>query len=388
MKEDATMEDMVDLLSETNAITAVLVLVVVASALQGSIRGTSQSARHFMHFVAEGVITAAALLAAWGLAGWLSGRVQAWLIAQNIRIPDAPMNQAVQLFYTLVTGIRDFPVLRYGIVFLIAYLIVKQIIYSLFALGWRLQYAGAEARADWKENRLISGIGGATIGSVIGTARALVLIAALFIYSSWFPNAPMASYIQESAVYKQGAARVIEPVTGEWVQKLPVFTRAVEEEFAQILQRRYEVVDANVPDDIAAAANEITASAQNDEEKAKALYRWVGTRVRYDWEKVRMYEEERIWKEQTPEDTFESRLGVCIDYSRLYAVMARSVGLQVKVVTGLGYDGKGGYGPHAWNEVYLPEEDRWAPLDSTWVSSGGNWFDPPDFDKTHLRDAV
>lgn len=109
--------------------------------------------------------------------------------------------------------------------------------------------------------------------------------------------------------------------------------------------------------------------------------------MKYDWNKVKMYEEQRVWKEQTPQDTFTSREGVCIDYSRLYAVMARAVGLDVKVVTGLGYDGKGGYGPHAWNEVYLAEKDKWVPLDSTWYSSGGNWFNPPNFDQTHIREA-
>jgi hypothetical protein len=382
------MENMIAMLSETNAVTIVLILVVAASALQGYARGASHSAKHFVFFLAEGAMTILSLSAAWGLAGWSSGRVQAWLIARNIRIPDGSVNEAEQLFYTLITGIRDFPLLRFGILFILAFLMVKQLLMVMFDVGWRLSYHGNEERTELKEKQWGSGLVGAVIGSVIGSARALILIAVLFIYSSWFPQAPMASYIQASSIYQQGAARMIEPVTGELVQRLPVFTRAVQEEFGQILQRRYEVIDARVPDDIASAAKEITASAKNDEEKARQLYSWVGTRVRYDWEKVRMYEEERIWKEQTPEDTFESRSGVCIDYSRLYAVMARSVGLEVRVVTGLGYDGRGGYGPHAWNEVYLPEQSRWVPLDSTWVSSGGNWFDPPDFDKTHLKDAV
>lgn len=95
----------------------------------------------------------------------------------------------------------------------------------------------------------------------------------------------------------------------------------------------------------------------------------------------------KIWKEQTPEETYATRKGVCIDYSRLYAVMARSIGLEVKVVTGLGYDGRGGYGPHAWNEVYLNDSSKWVPLDSTWVSSGGNWFNPPNFNQTHIREV-
>jgi hypothetical protein len=68
--------------------------------------------------------------------------------------------------------------------------------------------------------------------------------------------------------------------------------------------------------------------------------------------------------------------------------MARTVGLNVKVVTGLGYDGQGGYGPHAWNEVYLSQQKQWIPLDSTWRSSGGDWFNPPKFNETHIREEI
>ena len=88
--------------------------------------------------------------------------------------------------------------------------------------------------------------------------------------------------------------------------KVPVFTRAVEQEFTNILQRKYEVLDAKIPGNIADAAKEVTASGKTDEEKAKLLYKWVGSRIKYDWDKVTLYEEKRIWKEQTPEDTFNT----------------------------------------------------------------------------------
>ncbi|MNI23273.1 Transglutaminase-like superfamily protein [compost metagenome] len=235
---------------------------------------------------------------------------------------------------------------------------------------------------------MISATTGGLLGTVAGFARSLLFIAVLFIYATLFPLSPLTGYIQGSGLYQKGAEEVIAPFTGDFItDKVPVFTRAVEQEFTNILQRKYEVLDARIPDDIAAAAKQVTASANTDEEKATLLYKWVGTRVKYDWDKVKQYEEQRIWKEQTPEDTFASKEGVCIDYSRLYAVMARSVGLEVKVVTGLGYDGQGSYGPHAWNEVFLSESKRWVPLDSTWASSGGNWFNPPNFEQTHIKDV-
>ncbi|GJM72735.1 hypothetical protein HMSSN036_49510 [Paenibacillus macerans] len=68
-------------------------------------------------------------------------------------------------------------------------------------------------------------------------------------------------------------------------------------------------------------------------------------------------------------------------------MMARSQGLDVKVITGLGYDGQGGYGPHAWNEVFLSAQNAWIPLDATWAQSG-DWFNPPAFSETHIPDKL
>ena len=59
---------------------------------------------------------------------------------------------------------------------------------------------------------------------------------------------------------KKGRKEVISPFTGDFIaDKAPVFTRAVEQEFTNILQRKYEVLDAKIPGNIADAAKEITA---------------------------------------------------------------------------------------------------------------------------------
>jgi hypothetical protein len=307
-------------------------------------------------------------------------------------IPSHELGFIEKLYYTAVTGIRDFSLLRYGLLFVIGYSAAKQVLYRIIDPIFNLWITASVHQGGASNGRgkptLISSFLGGMIGIVTGIGRSLLVIAALFIFASLYPQTPAANYIQASGLYQKGANEVIKPVTGDFIaSQLPVFTRAVEQEFANILQRKYEVLDANIPADISQAAKEVTAKGSSDEEKAKLLYSWVGSRVKYDWDKVNLYEQKRIWKEQTPEETFATRSGVCIDYSRLYAVMARSIGLDVKVVTGLGYDGKGGYGPHAWNEVYIPDKQKWIPLDSTWVASGGNWFNPPNFNDTHIRDA-
>ncbi|TBL71549.1 transglutaminase domain-containing protein [Paenibacillus thalictri] len=370
-----------------NVISICLIVVVAVSVLQGMSRGASGSARQLGGMIAEGVMTAAAIYAGWTCAGLLSPAVQSWLVSLQVQIPREQLGMFEQLYYTLVTGVRDFPLLRFGLLFLLVYAVAKQLLYRL-ALPLLFGLWSGPIAPSVRRIGILSSLTGGAIGVVSGAARALILVAVLFVYATLFPQTPVTNYIQSSELYQRGAKEVIEPVTGDLIaSKLPVFTRAVEQEFSGILQRKYEVIDAQIPGDIAGAAKEVTVSAKTDEEKAKLLYRFVGTRISYDWDKVKLYENQRIWKEQTPEDTFSTRKGVCIDFSRLYAMMARSVGLEVKVVTGLGYDGLGGYGPHAWNEVYLPEKKQWIPLDSTWVASGGNWFNPPDFDKTHIKEA-
>ncbi len=53
--------------------------------------------------------------------------------------------------------------------------------------------------------------------------------------------------------------------------------------------------------------------------------------------------------------------------------MAREAGLKVRIVTGEGFNGKE-WGPHSWNEVYLPEKNQWITVDSTF-GKAGNYFD-------------
>ncbi|WMT40262.1 transglutaminase domain-containing protein [Paenibacillus sp. D2_2] len=373
-------------IQEMNWINALLICILLISVLQGWARGASRSAGRLFTLVSGGILSVVSIVGSIPLTMWLSPKVQDWL--SSITYPQRDMATWEQVYYTIVTAIRDFPLMRFAVLFIISYWLIRTVLglLSAFLLGGsslnRAPFSGG-GRASF-----LSRITGACIGTVIGTARCLMVIVLLFIVVTLFPNSNFSQYVQASTVYQQGARTVIEPLTGDLIkEKLPVFTRSVEAELNGILQRKYEVIDANVPQDIELAAAKVTEGAKTDEEKARRLYDWVGSRVSYDYDKVKDYEEKGIWHEQTPQMTFDTKTGVCIDYSRLYAVMARSQGLQVKVVTGLGYDGRGGYGPHAWNEVYLTEKDKWIPLDSTWARSG-DWFNPPAFNDTHVPDKM
>jgi hypothetical protein len=373
----------IDSLSEANIISVVLLLVVLLSALQGWGRGFKRAAGGLFGLLGSGLLAVAALIMAVPAAVYLSPVAGDW--ASGVVLPDIRLNQWQQIYYTAVSVLANSPLVRFLLLLLLSYSMIRLLLGLLFLLlPFRLpRFSSRPAGKITGASRL----SGAVLGFATGLARALVLVFALYIGVGFNPDSGFSRYVESSPIYSQSSA-VFEPLAGEGVRgKLPVLTKAVAAEMNDILRRKYEVIDHDIPADIAGAAADIAGQADGDEEKAKLLYDWIGSRITYDYTKAENYEQKRIWHEQTPQDTFDTRLGVCIDYARLYAVMARSQGLQARVVTGRGYDGQGGYGPHAWNEVYVSSKEAWIPLDSTWASSG-NWFNTKDFDSTHIKENI
>jgi len=106
-------------------------------------------------------------------------------------------------------------------------------------------------------------------------------------------------------------------------------------------------------------AKELTKKAKTDEEKVKILYDYIVKNVSYDYEKV---------KNLTPtylpniNDIYATNKGICYDYSSMFAAMLRSVGVPTKLIMGNTTYVKE---YHAWNEVYLADQDKWVTIDTT-----------------------
>lgn len=369
--------------ADANVVSIILLLIVAFSLLQGLGRGFSRSTGRLFGLLGAGLSTIVALILAVPAAAYFSPRVEAW--ASGIKAPGSDLSGWQQLYYTALSVLAASPVVRYLLLMLVSYSLIRMLISAvlmLLPIG-----TGGRGRGEGKVS-MFSRLGGAAVGLVIGLVRGLVLIAVLFVGVALNPGSNFSRYVESSPVYSQSAAALIEPFAGEAVHsRLPVLTQAVAKEMDDILRRKYEIIDHDIPSDIEGAAREVAGKGKSDEEKARLLYDWVGSRVSYDYAKAENYEKNRIWHEQNPQETFDTRRGVCIDYARLYAMMARSQGLKVHVVTGKGSDGRGGYGPHAWNEVYISSRQAWIPLDPTWASSG-DWFNNKDFYDTHIKESV
>lgn len=133
-------------------------------------------------------------------------------------------------------------------------------------------------------------------------------------------------------------------------------------------------------------AHEIVAGCSNSKDRANKLYKWIGSNIAYDDKKAKNINNKNNHYESGAIEAFESRKGVCFDYACLYIAMAKAVGLEVRLLTGDAFNGVS-WGPHAWNEVYLKEENRWISVDPTFYKAG-NYFDNKKFDKTHKSNDI
>jgi len=128
-------------------------------------------------------------------------------------------------------------------------------------------------------------------------------------------------------------------------------------------------------------ARKVVGSEQNSKKKANLLYKWVSQNIAYDYQKAALINKNSSGISSGSIIAFNTRRGICFDYSSLYISMCRATGLKVRLITGLGYSGVA-WGDHAWNQVYSTEEGRWINVDTTF-GSNGNYFDKRDFNVDH-----
>jgi len=131
-------------------------------------------------------------------------------------------------------------------------------------------------------------------------------------------------------------------------------------------------------------AEQIDKDFTRDDEKARAIFTWIATNIKYDYAAYGVNErpvaysfrtqEEKIAKEkfmktELAQKTLKSKKGVCQGYSTLFAVVADKLGMQSIIIPGSSKShpaqiGKApGASDHAWNAVKIGNE--WKLLDTT-----------------------
>lgn len=97
-----------------------------------------------------------------------------------------------------------------------------------------------------------------------------------------------------------------------------------------------------------------------DKELVDLYYNFVVETIAYDYEKI-----ENLEYNYLPDNnlTVSTESGICYDYSSLLASMLRSQNIPTKMIKGY-TSWTDVY--HAWNEIYLADEDRWVIVDTTY----------------------
>ena len=156
-------------------------------------------------------------------------------------------------------------------------------------------------------------------------------------------------------------------------------------------QKQNEQIDAYAKAFSSDSTNNIETFAQalakpytTEYDKARVLFAWIGTHIRYDFKKLEAmaakgFKVETRARSQAEADRkiqenrdaeilkcFKNKRGICEDYSRMYQKMCTAVGLECQFIDGLAKHlsqrTKGM--EHAWNTVKI--DGKWQLLDATW----------------------
>lgn len=132
-------------------------------------------------------------------------------------------------------------------------------------------------------------------------------------------------------------------------------------------------------------AIKITKGLKTDREKAKELYKWIGSNIKYDFEKAENIQNSSL-NSSGAIVAFNERKGICFDYACLFVAMCRANNIRVRMIIGKAYNGHE-YINHAWNQVYLSNEGKWINVDPTFYSAG-NYFDNKYFNNDHKSKSI
>lgn len=250
-----------------------------------------------------------------------------------------------------------------------------------------------------------------TIGAVFQLPKALCyIILAVFIInivSMFNMSGKFNKYLENSKPYNTICKEVVIPVTNSRVaKKLP---NIIDNSFRVVIKNPNQqgdmaqnvinngktiayyngvTLDQGVESNsqIDEFSRQLTANEKSTIEKSKTIYDWIGSNISYDHEKANDVLNNNFDVSSGAIPTFNTRKGICFDYSCLYVAMARANNIKVRLIIGEGFNGVS-WVSHAWNQVYIPEQQRWINVDTTFYR-GGNYFDSKRFDLDHRNSQV
>ncbi|MEG2286997.1 MAG: transglutaminase-like domain-containing protein [Ruthenibacterium sp.] len=191
-----------------------------------------------------------------------------------------------------------------------------------------------------------------------------------------------------------GTPTVFPLQLGDGTYRLRVMINTEESRYLELYAQQAEVVLSsefepflrasqmvNYKEDSAcvARARELAQSADSESAFMNAVYEYVKNTITYDYDKAKKVADGELNDYlPNPDETLQSKTGICFDYAALVAAMLRSQGIPTKVIMGYVKDGSV---YHAWNMVYLQDRGwvtvninvpnhKWQPIDLTFAAAG------------------
>jgi len=227
----------------------------------------------------------------------------------------------------------------------------------------------------------------------------ILAVYAMNMFFSIFPNEKFNKYVETSTPYKYVCKGIVVPaMNSKLAKQIPDIVsnsfRIVIDESADGKSLPGKFGNATVyyngvtldegvrsNSEIREYSKELTRSETDAYGKAQAIYHWVGSNITYDYDKATKVLNNDFDVDSGAIPAYETRKGICFDYACLYVAMCRANGIKVRLITGEGFNGVT-WVSHAWNQVYIPEQDAWINVDTTFYK-GGNYFDSRSFGLDH-----
>ena len=242
----------------------------------------------------------------------------------------------------------------------------------------------------------------------------LLLVSFIFYFFTYYVTMPgLTKWSDDSRVLNAVYASALKPVlNSEFAKKLPVILndqfntqdseptdeqKEIENNIRQSL-KKYNIkviqyfngvtLDEAIKStpQIDNLARSLTKGETTDYKKAKKLYNWITSNIAYDYPKAQLIARSTKNTKSGTIICYETKKGICFDYSSLFVSMCKANGIKVRLVTGLGYSGLA-WGDHAWNQFYSTEQKRWVDVDSTFGVTQ-NYFDVSKFSRDHKNAEV
>lgn len=304
--------------------------------------------------------------------------------------------------------LNEFPAAIYVVIIpLLCFIIYKIIMWILRALNQITIYPVLDAIERWLSrcSNIVRRIFGMLVELPKSICYVLLLTFLLNIVTMLHVGGILNPYLETSGMYRYICKEAIIPITNSSLAKqLPnvignSFKVVVHEtqpgntpsgrvSSRTIIYYNGVTIDEGIRSDaqIDDFARRLAGSKDTTQDKAKIIYEWVGKNIDYDNEKAKKVMANDYDVKSGAIPTFESRKGICFDYACLYTAMCRANKIKVRIITGEGFNGVS-WVSHAWNQVYIPESDKWINVDTTF-SKGGNYFNSRRFDFDHKNAQI